>query len=176
VVIGIFPIGYSGAFRLPLQMHKVILSHPSDISRAYYSAAQDIRGDVRELIPEFFNCPECVRLFLIISRRVTIHSFIHHPSRFLENSANIDFGVQQNTGERIHDVKLPPWAKQDPLLFITLNRKVRFDFPPHVVSDHSYAGYGESLCQRESSSMDRSYLGVQTAGPSVFKRIPSAQL
>lgn len=45
-------------------------------------------------------------------------------SRFLENSANIDFGVQQNTGERIHDVKLPPWAKQDPLLFIILNRRV----------------------------------------------------
>ncbi len=45
-------------------------------------------------------------------------------SRFLENSANIDFGVLQNTGEKIHDVKLPPWAKQDPLLFIVTNRKV----------------------------------------------------
>ena len=44
--------------------------------------------------------------------------------RFLENSANIDFGVQQNNGERIHDAKLPPWAKQDPLLFIILNRRV----------------------------------------------------
>jgi Beige/BEACH domain len=46
--------------------------------------------------------------------------------RFLENSANIDFGVQQNTGEKIHDVKLPPWAKMDPLLFITQNRRVIF--------------------------------------------------
>nr|VWO93939.1 G protein beta subunit Gib2 [Ganoderma boninense] len=27
------------------------------------------------------------------------------------------------TGEKIHDVKLPPWAKQDPLLFIVMNRK-----------------------------------------------------
>lgn len=45
--------------------------------------------------------------------------------RFLENSANLDFGVQQNTGEKIHDVKLPPWAKNDPLLFIVLHRKVR---------------------------------------------------
>ncbi|KIK63270.1 hypothetical protein GYMLUDRAFT_196894 [Collybiopsis luxurians FD-317 M1] len=72
----------------------------SDVARAYESAARDVRGDVRELIPEFFNCPE-----------------------FLENSANLDFGVQQNTGERIHDVKLPPWAKQDPLLFIVMNRK-----------------------------------------------------
>ncbi|KAF5354041.1 hypothetical protein D9756_006953 [Leucocoprinus leucothites] len=72
----------------------------SDIARAYESAAHDIRGDVRELIPEFFTCPE-----------------------FLENTANHDFGVQQSTGERIHDVKLPPWAKGDPLLFVTLHRK-----------------------------------------------------
>ncbi|KAF7969330.1 hypothetical protein HWV62_27717 [Athelia sp. TMB] len=72
----------------------------NDIARAYTSASQDVRGDVRELIPEFFTCPE-----------------------FLENSADINFGVQQGSGERIHHVKLPPWAKQDPLLFITLNRK-----------------------------------------------------
>ncbi|KAJ4474264.1 hypothetical protein J3R30DRAFT_3295344 [Lentinula aciculospora] len=72
----------------------------SDVARAYESAARDVRGDVRELIPEFFNCPE-----------------------FLENSSNLDFGVQQNTGERIHDVKLPPWAKRDPLLFIIMNRR-----------------------------------------------------
>ncbi|KAJ6464029.1 beach-domain-containing protein [Mycena sanguinolenta] len=71
-----------------------------DVPRAYESAASDIRGDVRELIPEFYTCPE-----------------------FLENSANIDFGTQQNTGEKIHDVKLPSWAKKDPLLFIVLNRK-----------------------------------------------------
>ncbi|KAJ7075426.1 beach-domain-containing protein [Mycena belliarum] len=72
----------------------------SDVPRAYESAASDIRGDVRELIPEFFTCPE-----------------------FLENSSNLDFGVQQSSGERIHHVKLPPWAKQDPLLFVILNRK-----------------------------------------------------
>ncbi|KAL4258196.1 Beach-domain-containing protein [Pleurotus pulmonarius] len=72
----------------------------SDIGRAYESAARDVRGDVRELIPEFYTCPE-----------------------FLENSANLDFGVQQGTGERIHDVKLPPWAKRDPLLFIILSRR-----------------------------------------------------
>ncbi|KDR79337.1 hypothetical protein GALMADRAFT_223566 [Galerina marginata CBS 339.88] len=72
----------------------------SDLARAYESAAHDVRGDVRELIPEFFTCPE-----------------------FLENSANHDFGILQQTGEKIHDVKLPPWARQDPLLFITLNRK-----------------------------------------------------
>ena len=45
-------------------------------------------------------------------------------TRFLENSANHDFGAMQESGERIHDVKLPPWARQDPLLFIVLNRRV----------------------------------------------------
>ncbi|KAL1744917.1 beach-domain-containing protein [Schizophyllum fasciatum] len=72
----------------------------SDIARAYHSAAVDVRGDVRELIPEFFVCPE-----------------------FLENTDNHDFGVHSNTGERVHHVKLPPWAHKDPLLFITLNRR-----------------------------------------------------
>lgn len=72
----------------------------SNLPRAYLSAAEDPRGDVRELIPEFFTCPE-----------------------FLENYQNLDFGVLQQTGERINDVKLPPWARADPLLFITLNRR-----------------------------------------------------
>ena len=31
-----------------------------DVSRSFYSAAEDLRGDVRELIPEFFTCPEWV--------------------------------------------------------------------------------------------------------------------
>ncbi|KIM43842.1 hypothetical protein M413DRAFT_26133 [Hebeloma cylindrosporum] len=82
----------------------------SDLPRAYDSAARDVRGDVRELIPEFYTCPE-----------------------FLENAANHDFGVLQQTGERIHDVKLPPWARQDPLLFIALNRKA-LESP--IVSEH----------------------------------------
>ncbi|TFY62229.1 hypothetical protein EVJ58_g3994 [Rhodofomes roseus] len=72
----------------------------SDVRRGYESASSDVRGDVRELIPEFYALPE-----------------------FLENSARIDFGVQQSTGERIDDVKLPPWAKRDPLLFISLHRE-----------------------------------------------------
>ena len=53
----------------------------------------------------------------------------HILPRFLENSANLNFGVQQSSGERIHHVKLPPWAKDDPLLFVTLNRQVRVLWP-----------------------------------------------
>lgn len=72
----------------------------TDIKKAYDSASKDIRGDVRELIPEFYNLPE-----------------------FLENLANLDFGRQQSTNEKIHNVGLPPWAKEDPYLFVTLNRE-----------------------------------------------------
>ncbi|KAA1472737.1 beach-domain-containing protein [Dentipellis sp. KUC8613] len=82
----------------------------SNIARAYDSASKDIRGDVRELIPEFYTFPE-----------------------FLENSADLDFGVQQNNGERIHHVKLPPWAKDDPLLFIVMNRRA---LESDYVSEH----------------------------------------
>lgn len=35
----------------------------SDLARAYESAAHDVRGDVRELIPEFFTCPEYAPTF-----------------------------------------------------------------------------------------------------------------
>lgn len=82
----------------------------SDIRRAYSLASHDIRGDVRELIPEFFTCPE-----------------------FLENSSNLNFGISQSTGERIHNVKLPAWAKGDPLLFIVMHRRV---LESHYVSEN----------------------------------------
>ncbi|KAH7926600.1 beach-domain-containing protein [Leucogyrophana mollusca] len=81
-----------------------------DIGRAYASAAKDIRGDVRELIPEFYTCPE-----------------------FLENSSRLDFGVSQSTGEKVDDVKLPPWAKNDPLLFVHMHRRA---LESHHVSEN----------------------------------------
>ncbi|KAG2135261.1 hypothetical protein DEU56DRAFT_888131 [Suillus clintonianus] len=82
----------------------------TDIRRAYSSASHDVRGDVRELIPEFFTCPE-----------------------FLENSSNLDFGISQTTGERVHNVKLPAWAKGDPLLFTVIHRRV---LESHYVSEN----------------------------------------
>ncbi|KAG8823617.1 hypothetical protein FRC17_009281 [Serendipita sp. 399] len=72
----------------------------TDIKRAWDSASQESRGDVRELIPEFYTLPE-----------------------FLWNSAGLDFGQQTSSGEKINDVKIPPWAKSDPFLFITLHRQ-----------------------------------------------------
>lgn len=40
------------------------LPRNSDLPRAYESAARDVRGDVRELIPEFYTCPEYVSKFM----------------------------------------------------------------------------------------------------------------
>ena len=44
--------------------HDADLRTYSDISRSYNSASKDVRGDVRELIPEFYTCPECVLTFI----------------------------------------------------------------------------------------------------------------
>lgn len=76
----------------------------SDVRKAWESASSDSRGDVRELIPEFFTLPE-----------------------FLENLSSLELGTVAG-GEKIGDVHLPPWAKGDPLLFIQLHRKVRSSF------------------------------------------------
>ena len=54
--------------------------------------------DVRELIPEFYYLPE-----------------------FLQNKNFFDFGHTQ-TGDTVHDVILPPWAKNDPKKFVAINR------------------------------------------------------
>ncbi|KAF8327734.1 beach-domain-containing protein [Cantharellus anzutake] len=87
-----FKVLQGGDFDLPERLFV-------DVQRAYESAAQDSRGDVRELIPEFFTCPE-----------------------FLENFSDLELGVNAG-GEQIQDVKLPPWAKRDALLFIALHRQ-----------------------------------------------------
>ncbi|KZO92625.1 beach-domain-containing protein [Calocera viscosa TUFC12733] len=70
-----------------------------DVGKAWASAAHESRGDVRELIPEFFTCPE-----------------------FLQNVNNLDLGTL-HTGEKVGDVTLPVWAMKDPLLFISLHRQ-----------------------------------------------------
>ncbi|KAJ8248339.1 hypothetical protein GJAV_G00240950 [Gymnothorax javanicus] len=55
--------------------------------------------DVKELIPEFFYLPE-----------------------FLVNREGFDFGLRQN-GERVDHVSLPPWAHDDPRLFVLIHRQ-----------------------------------------------------
>lgn len=57
------------------------------VGDAYMSAAKNNMADIKELIPEFF--------FL---------------SDFLLNANRFDLGIKQS-GVRLHDVILPPWAK-----------------------------------------------------------------
>ncbi len=72
----------------------------SSVAQAWASASKDSRGDVRELIPEFFYNP-----------------------LFLTNLNQHDFGRKQATQERVDDVVLPPWALGDPLLFVHRHRE-----------------------------------------------------
>lgn len=82
--------------------------------------------------------------------------------RFLENSANLDFGIQHSTGKRIHHVNLPPWAHKDPLLFVTLNRQVRLVLCWWTVHYLILVpGTRKFLCQWTPICMDRSDLGLQ---------------
>ncbi|SCU95991.1 LAFA_0G03620g1_1 [Lachancea sp. 'fantastica'] len=71
----------------------------NSIERTWSSASRENSTDVRELIPEFFYLPE-----------------------FLENVNGYNYGILQN-GERVDNVILPPWAKNDPKLFVTKNRQ-----------------------------------------------------
>lgn len=72
----------------------------SSIPKAWDSASSDNRGDVRELIPEFY-----------------------YNSGFLLNINHHDFGRKQGTGEIVDKVALPPWALNDPSLFIHRQRE-----------------------------------------------------
>ncbi|KAJ3324756.1 hypothetical protein HDV06_006064 [Boothiomyces sp. JEL0866] len=69
------------------------------IPQSWLSASKLNTTDVRELIPEFFYLPQ-----------------------FLENLNNFNFGVKQ-TGDRIDNVILPKWAKNNPRMFIKIHRK-----------------------------------------------------
>ncbi|KAI9273685.1 hypothetical protein BY458DRAFT_434908 [Sporodiniella umbellata] len=70
------------------------------IEKTWNSASQKNMSDVRELIPEFFYLPE-----------------------FLTNVNKFNFGVKQGSGEAIDSVLLPPWAHNDPKIFIQKHRE-----------------------------------------------------
>lgn len=69
------------------------------IKDAWLSASEKNNGDVKELIPEFFYLPE-----------------------FLNNTNHFDLGTKQS-GQVLHDVLLPPWAKGNPHEFVRLHRE-----------------------------------------------------
>jgi len=70
------------------------------IEGAWRSASQTNMTDVRELTPEFFYLPE-----------------------FLTNPNDYDFGMRQTNKKSIGNVSLPPWAKDDPKIFIAKQRE-----------------------------------------------------
>ncbi len=70
------------------------------MEKAWTSASRDNMTDVRELIPEFYYLPE---LFV--------------------NQNGYDFGIRQGNGGTIGTVDLPPWAKDDPKIFIAKHRE-----------------------------------------------------
>jgi len=71
----------------------------NSIKDTWLSASRGNTADVKELIPEFFYLPE-----------------------FLENRFNFDYGIKQS-GERVNDVLLPPWAKGSAREFVRKHRE-----------------------------------------------------
>ena len=55
------------------------------------------------------------------SLKELIPQFYMDDSSFLKNYQNLDLGVRQNK-KKVHDVKMPVWAKEDPDLFLKINR------------------------------------------------------
>jgi len=88
------------SLHLDLQGNK--FDKPDRLFRSIEGAFKGVmnnQGDVKELIPEFFCMPE-----------------------FLTNHNCIDLGECQD-GEKVNDVKLPPWANNDPFEFVRINRE-----------------------------------------------------
>ncbi|KAH9506209.1 hypothetical protein DERF_010951 [Dermatophagoides farinae] len=69
------------------------------IQTTWRLATEDSTNGFKEMIPEFFYLPE-----------------------FLCNLERFDLGVRQN-GERVNDVKLPPWSRGSARLFTLINRQ-----------------------------------------------------
>ncbi|KAK5170308.1 beige protein-like 1 [Saxophila tyrrhenica] len=114
------------------------------IGKAWLSASRDNMGDVRELTPEFFYLPE-----------------------FLLNVNRYDFGVKQAAGEVVNHVKLPPWAKGDPHIFVTRHREA---LESSYVSEHlhqwidlvfGYEQRGEAAVQAANCFQPLSYQGAK---------------
>lgn len=81
------------------------------------------RGDVKELIPEFY-----VLSFADDSSSGIVPSTAV-PGEFLDNVLGLDLGTRQD-GIRVDDVELPPWANGSSLIFV---RKMR----EALESDHA---------------------------------------
>ncbi len=69
------------------------------LATSWRLATAESTTDFKELIPEFFFLPE-----------------------FLMNNENFNFGLRQS-GERVHNVHLPIWCRNNARLFVLINRQ-----------------------------------------------------
>ncbi|KAJ8904360.1 hypothetical protein NDN08_000881 [Rhodosorus marinus] len=74
-------------------------------------------SDVKELIPEFFALTNSE---LPVESGARTNG-LYHPGDFLCNLQNLDLGIRQD-GERVENVRLPPWAHHSAEQFIRMNR------------------------------------------------------
>jgi hypothetical protein len=102
------------------------MDHPdrvfTSVDYSFSNALNDF-SDVRELIPEFYFLPE---MFL--------------------NSNNANFGVKQD-GNRVSNVKLPPWANKDPFKFVQTMREA-IESPYVSANMHTWIDYVFGYKQR----------------------------
>jgi hypothetical protein len=114
------------------------------IEKAWLSASRDTMSDVRELTPEFFYLPE-----------------------FLTNVNKYDFGTKQASGELVNNVKLPPWAKGDPHVFIAKHREalespyVSQHLPDWIDLVFGYKQRGEAAMEATNVFNHLSYAGAK---------------
>lgn len=99
---------------------------------------------MRELTPEFYYLPD-----------------------FLRNINEYNFGTKEGSGEVVNDVKLPPWAKGDPKIFIARSREA-LESPYVTANLHSWIdlvfGYkqqGEAAIEATNVFHHLSYYGAK---------------
>jgi hypothetical protein len=111
-------------------------------------------ADVKELIPEFYG----------------YHGHSSKPGDFLNNSRNLDFGTRQN-GVKVHDVQLPPWAK-DSADFV---RKCRSALESEFVSQNLHKWidliFGFKNCGEEALKADNLFYYLTYEGSVDIEKI-----
>ena len=87
-------------------------------------------SDFRELIPEFFSFPE-----------------------FLLNNSHYDLGCKRETGEKVDDVVLPPWASS-PWEFVSINRQaLESDITSKTINKWIDLIFGVNRCSLEANNV-----------------------
>ena len=104
---------------------------------AWRLASYESTTDVKELIPELFYLPEFLlnlegilkidvhgklNISIFICKTILCLWVLYGQKYGFNYFAGFDFGVRQ-TGERVWNVSLPPWSRQNPRLFILVHRQ-----------------------------------------------------